>query len=146
FASPTQHLIGISDDGSKVLVWSAQFLRIANADGSPARTLLADNTGASIQEARLTGDGRAVFFVVRNATTLTVAGSSRLAANGIWTINADGSGLRQVIAAADVSRLVGGEEVIMVADGAYPGELGVSTNGSRIAFGVTTASTRRRFL
>jgi hypothetical protein len=146
--TPNTHFFSISDDGGKVLVWSASFLRVVNADGSGGRTLLTSSDGA-VQGARLSGDGRTIVFVNGHGPgSLTAAsGDSRVAQRGIWAINSDGTGLRGVVGAADVSSLLNiGEGASMVADSPIPSGIDVSANSSRIVFGVQTNSRGRVML
>jgi hypothetical protein len=117
-------MVDISADGSKVISSEGVQLRIANADGSSGRTLF---DGGEIRYIRTSGDGSKVFFQERRDTAA--------AQRGVWVINADGSGLRQVVGPDQVGKLLG-----IPADNVFTFDvngwaLDVSRDGSRIVFG-----------
>ncbi|HTM47752.1 MAG TPA: choice-of-anchor D domain-containing protein [Bryobacteraceae bacterium] len=142
-ATANAHYFSVSDDGAKALVWNASFLRVVNVDGSSA-TVLASPDGA-VQAARLSGDGRTIVFVnSHNAGNLTVSSGSRLGDRGVWAINSDGSSLRQLASGRDAAAALNVPDITrMVSDSPFPSGIEVSSNGSRIVFGVETAGKGR---
>jgi dipeptidyl aminopeptidase/acylaminoacyl peptidase len=131
--------VDISDDGSKVVSTDSVQLRIANADGSGAKSLVVLDSN-EINDMKISGDGTKVFFrIYRNNGYLGPNGTDARTdiENGIWVVNADGTGLRQLV----------GRVQLAAVQGVQPGDLGfwatihpftsldVSTDGSRIVFG-----------
>jgi hypothetical protein len=98
--------VEISADGSKVLSWygesgpGAGVARIVNADGSDAHTVLAAGNGKFF---RLSADGSKVYFA--SGGNFDFGGTSHNA--GLYVINADGSGLQQILDRAQVHALFG---------------------------------------
>ncbi|HZS06074.1 MAG TPA: Ig-like domain-containing protein [Blastocatellia bacterium] len=116
--------VDISADGSKVISTEGLQLRIANADGSGALELIRNVEIATI---RIAGDGSKVFFLIRR--------DSGPKERGLYVINADGSGLRQIVGPNQVASLLSipaGEVFPFASD--LGNDLGVSSDGSRIVF------------
>lgn len=127
-------MLDISADGSKVISSEAVQLRLANADGSGARPLVVLDSN-EIRYIRISGDGSKVFFQTRRDASLRGISPPVRVQRGLWVINADGSGLRQVVGPDQVGRLLG-----IPADNVFPFDtngwsLDVSSDGSRIVFG-----------
>ena len=114
--------VDISADGSKVISTDGLQLRIA--DGGGARQLIRD---VEIPTIRIAGDGSKVFFLIRRDS----GGKER----GLYVINADGSGLRQIVGPGQVASLLSipaGEVFPFSSD--LGNDLSVSSDGSRIVF------------
>jgi hypothetical protein len=143
------HYLGISDDGSKALIWGPRYLRIVNTDGSDARTLLTDIDDLAIIQARLSGDGKTVFFVNSKDSMLTMGTFKTRAERGIWTINSDGTNLHEVIGSPAIASglLIKDSDITgMVNDLPFPGAFDISTTGSHIVFGIETSTAQGRIL
>jgi Tol biopolymer transport system component len=124
-------MIDISADGSKVISSDYVQLRIANADGSDAKTLLT-LTSNEFLAIRVSGDGSKVFFLLRRDAG--IADSEEGLPVGVYVINPDGSGLRQVVGRQQVADLLGISVDRVALLGNNPLSLSVSHDGSRIAF------------
>ena len=125
--------VDISADGSKILSWDGnQVLRLVNADGSNAHTVITIDGGYKYY--RLSRDGTRVFFMVDRDWTRRPSGESRTA--GLYVVNANGTGLRQITNAIKVAAKFGklpGEVPFHWGDG--PG-FGLSADSQRIVFKV----------
>jgi Tol biopolymer transport system component len=136
--------LDISADGSRVLSTDAVQLRIANADGSGARPLVTLDSN-EIWWSDLTSDGSKVFFVLGRDTSVRGTNPSVRMERGIWVVNSDGSGLRQVVGPSQVASVLGTS-----ADKVFPFRtngrqaLEVSADGSRVVFS-TAADGERIF-
>jgi hypothetical protein len=136
--------LDISADGSRVISSDAVQLRIANADGSGARPLVTLDSN-EIWWSDITGDGSKVFFELGRDTSIRGTNPSVRMERGIWAINADGSGLRQVVGPSQVAGLLG-----ISADKVFPfrtngrQSLEASADGSRLVFS-TAADGERIF-
>ena len=121
----------ISPDGSKVVSTDGIQLRVANADGSSAGAIL--NTG-SIVGMKIIDNGQ-VFFMVKGDTEVQGSSPKIPVQRGIWTINFDGSGLRQITGPDQIAALLG-----VAADSVSPaaGCFDLSSDGSRMVFAVYT--------
>ena len=117
-------LIDISADGSTVVSSDYVQLRIADANGGGGREL-AINSSNEINAVRISGDGRTVVFRVYRDT--------QQFERGIWAINADGTGLRQLVGPAQIGPLLGVAPEQAPFFGGTSG-LDVSANGERIVF------------
>jgi Tol biopolymer transport system component len=117
-------LIDISADGSTVVYSDTVQLRIANASGGGGREL-AVNSSNEINAVRISGDGRTVVFRVYRDT--------QQFERGIWAINGDGTGLRQLVGPAQIGPLLGVAPEEAPFFGGTSG-LDVSANGGRIVF------------
>jgi hypothetical protein len=117
-------MIDISADGSTVVSSDAVQLRIADANGGGGRELLV-NSSNEINAVRISGDGRTVVFRIYRDT--------QQFERGIWAINADGTGLRQLVGPAQLGPLLGVAPEEAPFFGGTSG-LDVSANGGRIVF------------
>jgi Tol biopolymer transport system component len=125
-------LIDISADGSRIVSSDAVQLRIAEASGGGGRELLALDSN-EINAVRITGDGTTVVFRIYRDTAIRGTSPSQPIARGIYAINADGSGLRQLVGPAQMSALFGVTPDQAPFFGGTSG-LDVSHDGSRIVF------------
>jgi Tol biopolymer transport system component len=117
-------MIDISGDGSTVVSSDAVQLRIADANGGGGRELVR-NSSNEINAVRISGDGRTVVFRIYR--------SNQQFERGIWAINADGTGLRQVVGPAQMGPLLGVAAEEAPFFGGTSG-LDVSANGGQIVF------------
>jgi hypothetical protein len=127
----------ISGDGSKVISTEGVQLRIANADGTGRLPLVTDGGGIGIGTIRLSTDGTKVFFVLNSDTTFSVP-TQMPAQRGVWVINADGTGLRQVVGPNQLLSQLGLTNPAAAGWGATSADeyLGVSDDGSHLVFAV----------
>src|SRR5207247_5002669 len=91
----------------------------------------------------MTDDGSKVFFELGRDATVRGTNPSVRMERGIWVINSDGSGLRQVVGPSQVAAVLG-----MTADKVFPfrtnGRPGVSASadGSRVVFSTAAGGER----
>ena len=97
-------LLDISNNGGKIVSGNADELRIANGDGSGALPLIAldDHDLSAIA---ISGDGSKVFFIVARNRCIRNSMPCTLVPRGVWMINANGSGLEQIVGAAEMEAL-----------------------------------------
>ena len=95
-------VVDISADGATVVSTDTVQVRIADAAGSRSLVTLASN---EISGMKITGDAQTIVLVVRRDTT-TADGTTALP-RGIWTIESNGTGLRQLVDADDVAATLG---------------------------------------
>lgn len=122
--------LDISADGKMVISTDSVQLRIAAASGGGGRELLALDSN-EINAARISGDGTKVVFRVHRDTSVRGSAPSRPIQRGIWIINADGSGLRQIVGPRQLVAL-GLPPTDFVGSG--EATLDASTDGSRLVF------------
>ncbi|MBA2597303.1 MAG: hypothetical protein H0V00_11845 [Chloroflexia bacterium] len=91
-----------------------------------------------INAVRITGDGRTVVFRIYRDTTIRNTSPSQPIARGIWVINADGSGMRQLVGPAEMGALLGVTPEEAPFFGGSSG-LDSSANGAQIVFTSLTA-------
>ena len=128
--------VDISADGSRVLSWygeagaGAGVARLVNADGSNPHTVFSAWEGYKFF--RLSADGTRVYFAASGSFDF---GGGRHSA-GLYVINADGSGLRQIVDRAQVHALFGKPipELEFYWGGTVP--FALSDDGSRIVLQV----------
>jgi hypothetical protein len=134
--------LDISADGSRVVSSDSVQVRIANADGSGARPLVVLDSN-EIWWIDITADGSKVFFLVSRDAGIRGADPPQRVERGVWVINADGSGLRQVVGPGQVAALAG-----IAADRVFPfrtngrQSLEASADGSRLVFSTNAAGER----
>ncbi len=122
--------VDISGDGSKIISSEGVQLRIANADGTGARALI---SGVEVNQFRISGDGSKVVFTIRRDS----GGKER----GLYIVNADGSGLRQVAGPTQVGAVAGvAASAVFPIDTNGPG-LAVSSDGTKIIFATQVGTT-----
>jgi Tol biopolymer transport system component len=126
-----QGRVDVSGDGTGVVSTESMQVRYVRSDGSAKKTLVQIDSN-EISDFRIAQDGRRVFFVARRDARLV--GTQTLIARGVWVINVDGSGLRQVVGIDEVASLYG-----MTPDKVFPFSgcgvsLDVSGDGNHIVF------------
>jgi Abnormal spindle-like microcephaly-assoc'd, ASPM-SPD-2-Hydin len=121
-------IVDLSADGSSVVSTDGQQLRIAGAGG--ARLLI---KRPSITYLRITADGSKVFFAFISGVA---SPSDPTTERGVYVINADGSGLRQVAGPTAIAALLR-TTPDRVGPSTNGPPLDVSANGARIVFGAT---------
>ncbi len=135
-------IVDISDDGAKVVSTEGRQVRIVDDKG--ARGLVTVDTGVS--GIRIEGDGRRVFFLLDRDGSFVGTGGSSPVQRGLYVINSDGSGLRQIVGPAAVAALFGTTANSSISPeftvtGNSPNHsLGVSKDGARIVFGAKKAA------
>ena len=130
--SGTARMLDISADGSKVVSSSSFEVRIANGDGSGALSLIALSDGW-ISAIAISGDGTKVFFRLERDVFIRGSDPPIPVQRGIWVINADGSGRRQVVSPAQMEAL-GIPPPVFFGGGNNVQPLASSTDGSQIVF------------
>ena len=91
-----------------------------------------------INAVRISGDGSRIVFRIYRDTSLRETSPAQPIERGIYVINADGSGLRQLVGPAQIAPLLG----VAPADAPFFSAifgLDVSTNGGQIVFGMFIA-------
>ena len=133
----------ISADGSKILWGNADkwytSLRLARADGSEAHAVI--NIDGGYKDYRLSADGTKVFFIVDRSWTRQPSGESETD-GGLYVVNADGSGLRQIVSPQEVATLLGttvNGDAPFYSCGSGP-QFGVSDDATRLVFELRLAS------
>jgi hypothetical protein len=121
-------MIDISADGSKVVSTDSVQLRIADGTGA-GRELIALGSN-EINGARISGDGTKVFFRVYRDTS--TRDTNQPIERGLYVVNADGSGLRQIVGPKQMEALG-----LPPTDffGSNSRSIDASTDGSHIVFG-----------
>jgi uncharacterized protein (TIGR03437 family) len=133
--------VDISDRATKVV--STEGLQIRLVDSQGVHPLVDVDTGVS--GIKIEGDGNRVFFLLgRDQNFIGSGGATSGVQRGLYVINADGSGLRQIVGPDAVAGLFGGvtesyynPEFTITATG--PGHaLSVTADGLHIVFGAKT--------
>lgn len=128
--------VDISADGGTIVSTESVQLRIVRGTGA-AQTLVA-LTSNNMSSIRLTADGDRVFFIIGNDSQL--AESDQVLERGIYSVEADGSDLRQIIGPSDIADLLGvGAETIGMGR-LYTQALDISADGSQVIFAAYTAA------
>ncbi|MBA2445847.1 MAG: PD40 domain-containing protein [Nocardioidaceae bacterium] len=124
--------IDLSGNGLRVVSSDRVQLRVAEASGGGGRELLALDSG-EINAVRISGDGSTVVFRIYRDTTIRGTSPSQPIQRGIYAINPDGSGLRQLAGPNNIAPVLG---VTPDQAGFFGGSSGldVSANGARIVF------------
>lgn len=123
--------IDLSADGRTVVSADSVQIRIADAGGTTGRELIALNSN-ELNGLRLSGDGRTVVFRVYRDTSGRGSSPERPIARGVWAINADGTGLRQVVGPRQLEAMDLAPTVLFGSNGRV---LDLSADGSRLVFG-----------
>ncbi len=124
-------LVDISADGSKVLSSAGRRIRLVNADGANPHDVIQVSDG--FIQIRLSADGTKVFFT--NDRNFSV-GSENLT-KGLYVINADGSGRRQIVSGANIGTLLNAPPGGFNFVGTSGTTLDVSADTSHILFGTS---------
>ena len=123
--------VDISDDGTRLCVSDAVQLRA----GGQQVLVLASN---EINGVRISGDGTKIFFRVYRDTSLN--GTSQGITRGIWVINYDGSGLRQIVGVNQMATVLGVTPATVPLFGSIDARpVDVSADGSCIVFSMLDA-------
>jgi hypothetical protein len=125
-------VVDISADGNTVVSTDSIELRVATATGSAGTQLI---TNREIPYIRISPTGDKVFFINRRGDA---SASDPTTERGLYVINTDGSGLRQVAGPSAVATLLGltPDKVFPFATNGW--SLDVSSDGTKIVFGVAT--------
>ncbi len=141
--------VDISDDGSRIVSTEGKQIRLV-ANGAAQPLLTTDDSAAGhsagISGLRIEGDGRRVFFLVGRDTMIAGGPKPVPLQRGLYVMNSDGSGMRQIVGPNEIAALFG-----MTASSYYipsftdngnaPNHtLSVSTDGAHIVFGATKAN------
>ena len=122
--------VDINSDGTTIIATEGVQLRVAGSG-----TIL--NTTGSIGAIRVTDDGSKIFFVLTNDSS--ISGTSTRLERGLYSIGANGNGLRQLVSPEAVVPLLGGSasaDSIFFAGGGHL--LDISGNGAHIVFPAST--------
>ncbi len=121
--------IDLSADGGTVISTDSVQLRIADSGGSRELISLDSN---EINAARISGDGSLVFFRVYRDTSIRESSPTQAIERGLWVINADGTGLRQIVSPEQLVALG-----LPPTDffGSNSATIDASTDGSHVIFG-----------
>ena len=133
--------LDLTSDGSQVISSDTVQLRIASAAGSGGRELVALSSN-EISYIRIAGDGSRVFFQTGRDTTLRATAAQIPIQRGVWVINPDGGGLRQIVGPRQISALTSVPEAEVFRFDTNGPSLDVSDDGSRIVFGVNARGQR----
>lgn len=137
----------ISADGTKVMSINSGLIRVVGADGSNPHTVLQINGG--YPDYRFSQDGRKIFFSVdRNFSTTPDTGTRE---PGIYVIDTDGTGLREVAGVTSFSLFFGFSEAQMMPAGFLYNWNGgtpfdVSGDGTKVACFIWTPDQGYRIL
>ena len=127
-------VLDISHDGETVMaLHNSREVIVAAADGSSSRIVF-QYYDPEMNIARLTGDGRRVFFFLNRP--VTQPGTSEILPDGLWVVGADGGNLRNILTQSHLQTALG-----TVGEGGVAwnrGCLAVSHDGSRLVFGVVS--------
>ena len=129
-------IVDISDDGTKVVSTEGRQVRIVDDKGAHALVTV----DADVNGIRIEGNGRRVFFLIGRDGNFAGAGGTGPIQRGLYVVNADGSGLRQIVGPAAVAALFGTTANSSISPefavtGYANDSLGVSKDGARILFG-----------
>ena len=130
-------VVDISSDGNTVVSTDSQILRIATASGSTGRTLV---TNRAIPYIRISSAGDKVYFINR---TGSASMSDPTTERGLYVINADGTGLKQIVGPTAVGSLFGNTADQVSPFDANGWSLDVSADGTKLVFGVSTPAGQR---
>ena len=128
------HYLGISDDGSKALIWTPGKIRLVNTNGSGAQTLVTVDANG-ISQARITGDGSKVIFANNVNENLTLGGTTPIA-QGIYEVSPSGGTPQAVVTATALISYLNASSGIRSLGGLN--SLDVSMSGSQVVVAVNT--------
>ena len=132
-------VVDISADGNTVVSTDSVELRAASTSGSAGKRLI---TNREIPYLRISRGGDKVFFIHRRGDASATDPTTE---RGLYVINIDGSGLKQIVAPKAVAALLG-----ITPDKVFPfstngWSLDVSADGTKLAFGVAAPGGERIF-
>ena len=126
--------VDISDDGSKIVVSEGRQVRYGGA------ALVTVDTG--VAGLKIEGDGRRIFFLLDRDGNIYNGTRGTFIQRGLYVINTDGSGMRQIVGPAAVAALFGSTtvdhispEFTVTSQNAINRSLDVTQNGAHIVFG-----------
>jgi uncharacterized protein (TIGR03437 family) len=127
--------VDVSDDGSKIVSTEGRQIRLA---GSPLITVDTNVAGLKIE-----GDGRRIFFLLDRDGNIYNGTHGTFVQRGLYVINIDGSGMRQIVGPSAVAALFGtttpidhiSPEFTVTSQNAINQSLSVTQDGARIVFG-----------
>jgi hypothetical protein len=123
--------VDISEDGSTVISTDSMQLRIVTNAGE-ARTLV-DLTSNEMSSIRVTSAGDRVFFLLARDTA--PVGDQAILQRGLYVVEADGSGLRQIVGPDQLAGLAGvvPDQIQMLR--LHTSAMDVSGDGANLVFG-----------
>ncbi len=132
-------IVDISADGNTVVSTDSIELRIASATGSTGKRLIANR---EIPYVRISPKGDKVFFINRRGDA---SASDPTTERGLYVINTDGSGLKQIAGPKAVATLLGttADKVFPFATNGW--SLDVSADGTKLVFGLAAPGGERIF-
>lgn len=123
--------VDLSADGSKVLSWDGgTILRLANANGGGAHQVITIEGG--YKDFHLSTNGERVTFIVDRDWSLQPGNQPKKA--GVYTVNGDGSNLKQLVTAEQIAALFGTTPADFPFSGGPGRWIDVSDDGQRIVF------------
>lgn len=130
--------VDVSDNGSKIVSTEGRQIRLVDRGAaSGLLTVDTDVTGIKIE-----GDGRRVFFLLGRDGNIVNGTTYTPIQRGLYVINTDGSGIRQIVGPAAVASLFGSTadahispEFTVTSQAAIRNSLSVTQDGTRIVFG-----------
>ncbi|MBM3495041.1 MAG: hypothetical protein FJX72_12090 [Armatimonadetes bacterium] len=133
----TSPAVTISGDGAWVASTEGRQVRLAAADGTGARTVV--SFAANVGTVRLSHNGRLLY--VQLMAPAPLAGSNAPLDRGIYVVNSDGSGLRQLVGTAAIAGALGippADVGSVSAASGMTGGMDLSEDGRRLVFGAHT--------
>ena len=134
-------IVDISDDGSKVVSTEGRQIRLVDK-GAAQSLLTIDSSTSGISGLRIQGDGRRIFFLVDRDSRIPSSPKSIPLQRGLYVMNLDGSGMRQIVGPNMVASLFGttadsylSPEFTDTGGNTGNHTLSVTTDGARIVFG-----------
>jgi uncharacterized protein (TIGR03437 family) len=134
--------VDVSDDGSKIVSTEGRQIRLAGG-GGPLVTVDTDVSGLKIE-----GDGRRIFFLLDRDGNIYNGTHGTFIQRGLYVMNTDGSGMRQVVGPTAVAALFGtttpidhiSPEFTVTSQNAINQSLSVTQDGTHIVFGANKAA------
>jgi hypothetical protein len=128
--------VDVSDDGSKIVSSEGRQIRLAGAGTS----LVTVDTG--VAGLKIQGDGRRIFFLLDRDGNIYNGTHGSFIQRGLYVMNTDGSGMRQIVGPAALAALFGisannsmSPEFTVTAQNAINQSLSVTQDGAHIVFG-----------
>jgi len=128
--------VDVSDDGSKIVSTEGRQIRLAGTGSS----LVTVDTG--VAGLKIEGDGRRIFFLLDRDGNIYNGTHGTFIQRGLYVMNADGSGMRQIVGPAALAALFGtsannslSPEFTVTSQNAINQSLSVTQDGAHIVFG-----------